>query len=194
MLKINEVVVVEGKYDKSVLSSLVDAVVIETSGFGIFTDPQKLKLLRRLAAERGVIILTDSDAGGFAIRNYLKGALPEDKIKHAYIPEIYGKEKRKHVFGKEGKLGVEGMPPEILTRALKNAGALITELPETVGKSEKITKTDLFDAGLSGRAGSASKRAALLRELDLPQGLSTNAMLGVLNVIMSKAEFFTRFH
>ena len=193
MIKIEEVIVVEGKYDKNALRTITDAAIIETSGFGIFKDPLKLKLLRRLADYRGVIILTDSDSAGFAIRNYLKGALPEDKVKHAYIPDIAGKEKRKRVSGKEGKLGVEGMNREALEKALKKAGVLLGSGKGSGAERQMITKADLFAAGLSGRAGSASARALLLKKLDLPEHLSSNALLDVLNIIMSREEFYAGF-
>lgn len=193
MIKIKEAIIVEGKYDKNTLSASVDAVIIETSGFGIYTDPQKLKLLRRMADHCGVVIMTDSDGAGFAIRNYLKSVLPENKVKHAYIPEIFGKERRKNISGKEGKLGVEGMSPGVLAQALENAGVSLTAVPERKTGDEKITKGDFFAAGLSGREGSALRRAELLNKLDLPNRLSAGALIDVLNVIMTREEFFERF-
>ena len=133
MLKIQEAIVVEGRYDKNTLSQLVDTVILETAGFGIFKDKEKLSLLRKIGEKRGLIILTDSDGAGFVIRNYLKGALPQDQVKHAYVPDLFGKEKRKRKPGKEGKLGVEGMRPEVLEKALCRAGATILE-----GETRKV--------------------------------------------------------
>ena len=156
MIKLRQAIVVEGRYDKNTLSQLVDAPIFETNGFGVMKNREMLEFLRRVAQTRGLIILTDSDGAGFVIRNFLKGALPKDKVLHAYIPDIYGKERRKTHAGKEGKLGVEGMTPEILLSALQNAGA---QTEQTDAPTERITKTDLFLAGLSGGAGSAEKRA-----------------------------------
>lgn len=189
MISVKEVIVVEGRYDKNTLAQAVDAVIIEIGGFAVFSDAQKLKLLRRMAEAQGLIILTDSDGAGFVIRNYLKGALPRDKVKHAYIPDVYGREKRKSSPSKEGKLGVEGMRPEILKDALERAGATIGEAP--LGERRAmIKKSDLFSAGLSGGDGSAAARSRLLKKLDLPERLSANALLDVLNVIMTREEFF----
>jgi ribonuclease M5 len=189
MRKIKEVIVVEGRYDINKLRQLVSCAVIETSGFGIFSDAEKLKLLRRLADRRGLIIMTDSDGAGFLIRNYLKGALPGENVKHAYIPDIPGREKRKRSGG--GLLGVEGMPPEVILASLEKAGA--TFLDEDGDTPEKtpggITKNDLYFAAISGRPGSADRRRELLKKLDLPQKLSTNAMLQVLNALFTREEF-----
>ena len=190
MLKIREAIVVEGRYDRNTLSQLVDAVILETRGFGIFRDGEQLALLRRLAEQRGLIILTDSDGAGFVIRNYLKGAIPPERVKHAYIPDRPGKERRKRAPGKEGKLGVEGMSPQVLEEALRRAGATFVEEP-TGGAddpSPSLTKGDLFAAGLSGGPGSAQRRAALLRRLDLPQHMSANALLEVLNALYTRRE------
>ena len=189
MLRIKEAIVVEGRYDKNTLAQLVDAVIIETSGFGIFKDKERLALLRRLARTKGLIVLTDSDGAGFLIRGHLKGAIPPEQVKHAYIPDLYGKEKRKRTPGKEGKLGVEGMRPEVLETALRRAGA--TFLDEGLGgeRGEPITKTDLFLAGLSGGPDSSVRRETLLRALDLPRHMSANALLAVLNALYSRAEF-----
>ena len=184
MLRIREAIVVEGRYDKNALSQVVDAVILETSGFGIFRNEEKLALFRRLAEKQGLIILTDSDGAGFLIRNHLKGAIDPALVKHAYIPDGYGKERRKRRPGKEGKLGVEGMPPEILERVLRQAGA--TFLDETGAEPEprrKITKGDLYAAGLSGSPDAGEKRKALLRRLDLPEHLTANGLLEVLNVL-----------
>lgn len=189
MLKVEEVIVVEGKYDKNTLSQLVDAVILETSGFGIFHDRQKRKLFQRLAERKGIILLTDSDGAGFVIRNYLKGILPPDKLKQAYIPDLYGKEKRKASPSKEGKLGVEGMRPEILLEALRRAGAHFSGEDEARAASEKITKADLYRLGLSGGEGSRQKRLAVLKRLELPEHLSSEAMLDVVNALMSREDF-----
>lgn len=185
MLKIREAIVVEGRYDKNTLSQLVDTVILETSGFGIFKDKEKLALLRRVGEKRGLIILTDSDGAGFVIRNYLKGALPGEQVKHAYVPDLFGKEKRKRRPGKEGKLGVEGMRPEVLEQALRRAGA--TVLDGTAGEERPpLTKADLFACGLSGGEGSKEKRQALLKKLELPEHLTPNAMLPVLSALYDR--------
>ncbi len=188
MLKLRQVVVVEGRYDKDTLSQVVDAVILETSGFGVFNDRQKQSLLRRLAEKRGLIVLTDSDGAGFVIRNFIRSCVPAENVKHAYIPDRYGKERRKKKGSKEGKLGVEGMRPEILLDALIRAGAAFED-EEDFGNPEPITKTDLFSKGLSGGEGSREKRLALIRMLDLPEHLSANALLDVLNALMSREEF-----
>lgn len=190
MKKIKEVIVVEGRYDKNTLSQVVDATVITLGGFSVFNDKEKLAFLRRLAEKQGLIVLTDSDGAGFTIRNYLKGALPKDLVKQAYIPDIYGKERRKRKAGKEGKLGVEGMRPEILLDALRRAGAtfLDEEPPASPTHRELITKTDLFSLGLSGGPDSSIKRQALLKRLDLPEHLTTNGMLEALNLLFSREE------
>ncbi len=189
MLKVEEVIVVEGKYDKNTLSQIVEAVILETSGFGIFHDRQKRKLFQRLAERNGIIVLTDSDGAGFVIRSYLKGILPPDKLKQAYIPDLYGKEKRKASPSKEGKLGVEGMRPEILLEALRRAGAHMTGEEEARAASEKITRADLYRLGLSGGEGSRQKRLTILKRLELPEHLSSEAMLDVLNALMSREDF-----
>ncbi len=188
MRRIREVIVVEGRYDKNTLSQVVEATVITLGGFSIFNDREKLAFLRRLAEERGLILLTDSDGAGFVIRNYLKGALPRSKVKQAYIPDIHGKERRKRRAGKEGKLGVEGMRPEVLLEALRRCGA--TFLDETAGTDrprEPITKADLMAWGLSGGADSAARRQALLRRLDLPEHLTANGMLEALNLLYDRS-------
>lgn len=183
---------VEGRYDKNTLSQIADAPIIETSGFGVFNDREKLSLLRRLADKRGLIILTDSDGAGFQIRNYLRGSIDPAKVKHAYIPDVKGKERRKRSPSGEGKLGVEGMGAEVILDALKRAGATIEDsLPADAPDTEKITKADLFELGLSGGEGSAAKRTELLAKLGLPSKLSSNAMLDVLNCIMTRGELFS---
>ena len=184
MKRIKEAIVVEGRYDKNTLSQVVDAVIIETSGFGVFKDGERVALLRRLAAERGLIVLTDSDGAGFVIRNYLKGAVEPSQVKHAYIPDRPGKEKRKRAPGKEGKLGVEGMSPQVLLEALRKAGAtFLDEAGETVPARRILTKADLYAAGLSGTPEAAQRRQELLKRLDLPEHMSPNAMLEVLNAL-----------
>ncbi len=188
MIKVSEVVVVEGRYDKNTLSQLIDATIIETNGFGIFSDREKLRLLRTMAEKRGLVILTDSDGAGFLIRNHLKGAIDPKLVKHAYIPDIAGKERRKSAPGKEGKLGVEAMSREVILKALEAAGVSINEV-ETACTSEKITKADLFALGLSGGKDSAARRSQLKKSLDLPEKLSANALLDVLNALMSRDEF-----
>ena len=181
MIRIREAIVVEGRYDKNTLSQIVDAPILETSGFGIFKDKQQLNLLRRAAESRGLIVFTDSDGAGFVIRNHIKSAIPGQYLKHAYIPDIPGKERRKSAPGKEGKLGVEGMRPEIIVEALRRAGATIVgeDVPRTTG----ITKQDLAELGLSGSANSSEKRRKLLKKLDLPEHMSANAMLQALNLL-----------
>ena len=189
MRKIREVILVEGRYDKNALSQVVDAVILETSGFGVFNDRQKQKLLRRLAEKQGLIVLTDSDGAGFVIRGFIKSCVPPELVKHAYIPDRYGKERRKSKASREGKLGVEGMPPEILLKALQRAGASFEDEETVSAKKDPITKTDLFRKGLSGGEGSRERRLALLRELDLPAHLTANSLLDVLNALMSREEF-----
>ncbi len=192
MHKIRETIVVEGRYDKNTVLQAVDANVIETNGFGIFTDSEKTKLLKRLAEKRGLIILTDSDSAGFLIRNHLKGTLSGLNIKHAYIPDIKGKERRKTAPSSEGKLGVEGMSKDVIISALRRAGATFDDEASGDEKAhEPITKTDMYMLGLSGREGSIQKRRQLLKKLDLPERLSPNALLDVLNVLYKKEEFYS---
>ena len=188
MHSVKEVIVVEGRYDKNTLSQVVDAVILETSGFGIFNDAAKRRLLNKLAETRGLILMTDSDAAGFLIRNRIKGFVDPALVKHAYIPDVYGKERRKAQVSKEGKLGVEGMRPEVLLEALIRAGATIDDC-EMVTASPRISKADLYALGLSGREGSAEKRKKLLRQLGLPERMSADAMLDVLNALMDREGF-----
>ena len=185
--KVKEVIVVEGRYDKNALLQVVDAVIVETGGCSGFTNGEKLALLRRLAQKRGLILLTDSDGAGFVIRRYLKGAIPPEQIKQAYIPDVAGKERRKRKAGKEGKLGVEGMTPAVLLDTLRRAGATF-EGEENTAPDAHITKADLLDKGLIG-PHSAEKRQALLKKLDLPAHLTPNAMLEALNLLLTQAEF-----
>ena len=189
MLTIREAIVVEGRYDKNTLSQVVDTLILETNGFGIFKDPERMSLLRRAAERRGLIVLTDSDGAGFVIRNRIRGSIPAEHLKHAYIPDVYGKERRKRQRGKEGKLGVEGMPPEVLEQVLRRAGA--TFLDEGAHSEEAgppLTKADLFAAGLSGGADSGARRLALLKRLELPEHMSANGLLAVLNGCYSRGE------
>ena len=186
MQRIKEVIVVEGRYDKNTLSQIVDAPILETNGFGIFKDKKQMELLRKVAKLRGLIVFTDSDGAGFVIRNHLKSAIDGRFLKHAYIPDIPGKERRKSAPGKEGKLGVEGMSPEIILQALRRAGATIEG--EDAPARNGITKQDLVELGLSGGANSAEKRQKLLRKLDLPEHMSANAMLQALNLLYSAEE------
>lgn len=186
MIKIREAIVVEGRYDKNTLSQIVDAPILETFGFGIMKDKQQLDLLRKVADTRGLIVFTDSDGAGFVIRNFLKGAIPGDKLKHAYIPDIYGKERRKATAGKEGKLGVEGMRPEVIIDALRNAGATI-EGESATRTAGNITKQHFAELGLSGGPNSSERRKKLLQKLQLPERMSSNAMLQALNLLMDLA-------
>lgn len=187
MVKIREAIVVEGRYDKNTLAQIVDAPILQTSGFGIMKDRKMLELLRRTAKQRGLIVFTDSDGAGFVIRNYLKGAIPGQYLKHAYIPDVYGKEKRKASPGKEGKLGVEGMTPQVILDALCAAGATIEgqSAQRTCGG---ISKQDLFTLGLSGCAGSDRRRKKLLEKLGMPEHMSTNAMLQAINLLYTLEE------
>ena len=189
MERINEVIVVEGRYDKNTLSQVVDAVIIETGGFAIFNNTQKQKLLRKMAEERGLIVLTDSDGAGFVIRNFIKGCVDSKYVRHAYIPDIEGRERRKKTGSKEGTLGVEGMRPEVLIDALKTAGASFAENRDA---PERITKSDMYKLGLSGKENSSAKRSELIKKLDLPQKLSSDALLDILNAIMSREEFYSQ--
>ena len=186
MIRIREAILVEGRYDKNTLSQIVDAPILETAGFGIFKDKQQMKLLRQVAEKRGLIVFTDSDGAGFVIRNHIKSAIDGKYLKHAYIPDIPGKERRKSAPGKEGKLGVEGMTPQIILNALRRAGATIDG--EAVTTLSRITKQDMMELGLSGGKDSSSLRGMLLRKLDLPEHMSANAMLQALNLLYSKEE------
>ena len=188
MRRIREAIVVEGRYDKNTLSQVVDAVILETSGFGVFKDGEKLTLLRRLARERGLIIFTDPDGAGFVIRNFLKGAIPPEQVKHAYIPDIYGKERRKRAPGKEGKLGVEGVSPEVLLRALEQAGATFLDEDAPASAAGDLTAADLFALGLTGRPDSAARRQALLKKLGFPEHMNTKALLTVINALYTVDE------
>lgn len=187
MLKIREAIVVEGRYDKNTLAQIVDAPILETKGFGLFKDPKQLELLRSVAKKRGLIVLTDSDGAGFVIRNHIKSAIPAKYLKHAYIPDVAGKEKRKAAPGKEGKLGVEGMSPEVLLAALKNAGATI-EGESMSQENDQITKQDFVEFGLSGGLNASERRKRLQNRLHLPEHMSANALLQALNLLLSREE------
>lgn len=192
--KLRQAIVVEGKYDQNTLRQIVDAPIFTTNGFADMKDPALLHLLRQAAQTTGLIILTDSDGAGFLIRNTLKSVLPEQGVLHAYIPDLPGKERRKAVPGKEGLLGVEGMTPEILLKALRNAGAEFEDGSAPSSAKTPITKQDLFVLGLSGDPESTKKRAALLSALSLPAHMSANALLQALNVLFSHDEFFSQAH
>ena len=189
MIKIKEAVIVEGKYDKIKLSSLIDGLIIETGGLQIFSDREKIELLRRLADTRGLLILTDSDSAGFLIRNHIQSCIPKEKIRHAYIPDLYGKEKRKLHPSKEGKLGVEGIDPEILLESIRRSGASAIEEAGSSEEKRKITKLDLYEDGFSGGADSSKKRQVLLRELGLPERLTAKALVPVLNSLVNYEEY-----
>ena len=188
MVKIKEAILVEGRYDANTLHQVVDATIFETAGFGIFKDRQKMDMLRRVAEKRGLIVLTDSDGAGFVIRNHVKSAIPGKFLKHAYIPDVPGKEKRKAAPGKEGKLGVEGMGPDILLEALRQAGATIEGEGAAPQKAAAITKQDFCDWGLSGGPDSGEKRKKLLKSLDLPERMSANALLQAVNLLYTREE------
>jgi ribonuclease M5 len=186
MVKIKEAIVVEGRYDKNTLSQIVDAPIFETNGFGIFKDKAQMSLLRQVAERRGLIVFTDADGAGFVIRNHIKSAIPAKHLKHAYTPDVMGKERRKSAPGKEGKLGVEGMKPQVILESLRKAGA--TFEGEYAPPVTQITKQDLMELGLSGGPNSAEKRLALMKRLDLPEHMSANALLQALNMLYSLEE------
>ena len=188
--RVSEVIVVEGRYDKNTLSQVVDAVIIETSGFGVFNDSEKQQLLRTLAQKRGLIVMPDSDGAGFVIRNFIKGCVDPKLVKHAYIPDIPGKERRKSSPSKEGKLGVEGMNADVIMQALRRCGATIDG--EETASSGGITMADMYAAGLTGKPDSAAKRARFLASMELPQKMTAQALLPVLNALMSRENFLSR--
>ena len=191
MLKVEQAIVVEGKYDKIKLESIIDATIVVTNGYGIFKDREKLELIRFYARKKGIIILTDSDGAGFKIRGFLKGSVPEGSIKNVYIPDIFGKEKRKVKPSAEGKLGAEGIKKELIVEAFRKAGInFVSE--EGAEKTERnpVTRTDIYEAGLTGTPDSSEKRKKLLKKLGLPERLSTSGMLEALNTMMSAEEFY----
>lgn len=186
MVNIREAILVEGRYDKNTLSQIVDAPILESDGFGIFKDKEKMELLRKVAENRGLIVFTDSDGAGFVIRNHVKSCIDGKYLKHAYIPDVYGKERRKATAGKEGKLGVEGMNPQVLLQALERAGATFSDIESRC--SNRITKQDMADLGLSGGKDSSRLRLALIKKLRLPEKMSANALLQALNLICTLEE------
>ena len=190
MIKLTMPVIVEGKYDIIKLSNIIDGLIIKTDGFGIFKDKEKQKLLRRLAGEKGIIVLTDSDSAGFMIRNFISSVVPKDKIINVYIPDVFGKEKRKAEAGKEGKLGVEGMKEEILLEAFRKAGVFCEQNEST--QRRLITNLDLYEWGLSGKSDSKKKRQALLKSLALPERMSTSSLVKILNTFVTYEEFIEK--
>ncbi len=190
MHRVSEVIVVEGRYDKNTLSQVVDAVIIETSGFGVFNNKEKQQLLRTLAEKRGLIVMTDPDGAGLVIRNFVKSCVDPSLLKHAYMPEIFGKERRKSRASKEGKLGVEGMSADIIMQALRRCGATIDG--EQAHPSGGISMADMYAAGLAGKPDSAAKRAELLASMSLPRKMTAHALLPVLNALMSREDFLSR--
>lgn len=185
---VREAIVVEGKYDAIRLRSVVNATIVETNGFGIFKQPETMELLRRLAKKQGLIVLTDSDAAGFIIRDRISGALPTEQVRHAYVPEIYGKERRKRAPSKEGLLGVEGIDGERILRALLQAGATVEDVLPNQNASY-LSKARLYEDGLSGGKGSARLREALLCEFGLPRRLSANRLIEVVNALLPEEEY-----
>ena len=186
MLKVKEAIIVEGKYDKIKLSNLLDALIIETNGFSVYKDKKKLAFIKRLANERGIIVITDSDHSGFQIRNYLSSVIPKDRIKHIYIPDVYGKEKRKKEPSKEGKLGVEGISDDILLSLFEKANISF----QTVEIKDPVTSVDMFTLELSGTPNAKQNKKKLLKSLDLPEFLSTSSLISYINSIMTKDEFY----
>jgi ribonuclease M5 len=186
MIKIKQAVIVEGKYDKIKLSGIIDAPIIQTDGFGIFKDKELQAMIRKLAEKRGILVLTDSDSAGFKIRSFIRGIVPNELIKHAYIPDVPGKERRKAAPGKEGKLGVEGMTREVLLEALRRAGATFED--GELRTTSSITKQDMMELGLSGGANSSILRQKLMEKLEFPKHMSANALLDALNLLYSLEE------
>lgn len=185
--RVKEVVVVEGRYDRNTLLQVVDATVVEVGGFSLFHDDEKTAYLRDLAEKHGIILMTDADGAGFVIRNHLKGCLPPERVKQAYIPDVYGKECRKKRPGKEGKLGVEGMRPEVLVEALRRAGATFED-GEGRRTAAGITKADLLEKGLIG-PNSREKRLEIQKKLGFPEHLTANGLLEAMNLLLSREEF-----
>lgn len=190
MIKIKQAVIVEGKYDKIKLSSILDTVIIETDGFAVFKDKEKQRLIRMLAEKRGILILTDSDSAGFVIRSFLSGIVRPEQITHVYIPDIFGKEKRKDLPSKEGKLGVEGVSSKVILDALLKAGVICDET-DSPTERQTVTKTDLYEDGICGRPDSSEKRKKLLKALNLPERMSANAMLKIINTYLSFEDYKT---
>ena len=188
MIRLQQAVIVEGKYDKIKLENIVDALILPTYGFEIFKDKPRMNLIRRLAKTRGIILLTDSDSAGFMIRSHIAGSVQEGKVYHAYIPDLYGKERRKASPSKEGKLGVEGMELSVLRQALERAGATIQDGGAPSPQREPLTKGDFYELGLTGRPDSAARRQALQKRLGLPERLSANGLLQALNALYGREE------
>lgn len=186
MIKLDRVVIVEGKYDKIKLSSVLEATIITTDGFAVFKDKEKMDMIRLLAKKKGLLVLTDSDSAGFKIRSYIRGCIPKEQVVHAYIPDLFGKEKRKTEASKEGKLGVEGVPMQVILDALNRAGVQCSDVAQP---ERRITKTDLFEDGLSGTPDSRANRLAFLKLLELPERMPPNSLLEVLNSMMSYEEY-----
>ena len=186
MIKVDQIVIVEGKYDKIKLSSIIDGIIIETEGFGIFKDKEKQKLIRKLAEKKGIVILTDSDSAGFVIRNFISSIVPNEFITNVYIPDIFGKEKRKESYSKEGKLGVEGVSAQIIAEAFAKAGIGVAA---SDAKNKEITLNDFYDDKLTGAPDSKERRKNLLRQLDLPERMSTKAMLEIFNLYFTYDEY-----
>lgn len=188
MYRIKETIIVEGVYDKIKLSRFIDGIIITTHGFSVFKNEKLKTSIKKLAEETGVVILTDSDSAGFQIRNYIKQMLPEDKVLHAYVPDVHGKEKRKTTAGAEGLLGVEGINDDVIIDALKKAGCTLDGDKESPREGRAVTKADMFRLGLSGGEGSAQKRDALAREIGLPHKISANMLLEVINRLVTYEE------
>ncbi|MGI5970146.1 MAG: toprim domain-containing protein [Oscillospiraceae bacterium] len=190
LVQVAETVIVEGRYDKNKLSQIIDAVILDTSGFGIFNDEEKIELFRRMAEKRGIVILTDSDGAGFQIRNFIKSRVTKGRVLHAYIPDVYGRERRKKKASSEGKLGVEGMDSEVILKALRIAGVTMDGEAKQQANG-RITKSDLYTLGLSGTSGSAERRKQLLDKLGLPERMTANTLLTVLNALYTREEFIS---
>ena len=186
--RVREAIIVEGRYDKNTVSQAVDALIVETRGFSSLGDRESIAFFRLLAMKRGVVILTDSDGAGFVIRGRLKGALPKDRVKHAYIPDIYGRERRKSAPSAEGKLGVEGMRPEVIVEALRRAGCTFEDCGEPAPSRSRLTRAGFIALGLSGGKNSAALRAALKRKLGFPKNMSSKALFEALSLIYSAEE------
>lgn len=186
MIKVKEAVIVEGKYDKIKLSNILDGLIVEINGFGIYKDKNRMKFIRKLAEERGIIIITDSDHSGFQLRNFIASSVGKDKVKHIYIPDVYGKEKRKDKPSKEGKIGVEGISDDVLRALFEKGGVVCLD----ANSENRITNYDLFEAGLSGAPNATQNKKKLLKKLNLPEFLSTNSLLSYLNSVMTRDEFF----
>lgn len=189
MIKIDQAVIVEGKYDKIRLSSILDTIIIETNGFSIFKDKEKQALIRLLAEKRGLVVMTDSDSAGFKIRSFISGMVKPEKIIHVYTPDIFGKERRKEHPSKEGKLGVEGIDNEVLIKALERSGIKTGESEAKAPEGRQITAYDLYEDGLSGGKDSSEKRGKLTDKLMLPERISTSSLIKILNITMSYEEY-----